>query len=237
MPFGRVGIGRGFLEVSGGWRGQTLSIADARTNRGVFESVGRAGYGTQLRIEGETRWVYAPEGTYPFAGGSTVLHHGRLRLSGHAGKWLHSDLNDVEWGGRMDWRFGRTQFWTVVHRDAPDPLYLNTPRRSWSVGITRSLGRVAPVLPLNPVPHGGVTVRLRVADAEGDEVYVAGDFNGWQPVAMTREAGEWVLRLELAPGTYHYAFRNARGDWFVPQSTPGRRADDMGGYVALLMVS
>ena len=47
---------------------------------------------------------------------------------------------------------------------------------------------------------------------------------------MQREGGEWVVRLPLSPGVYHYAFRAANGEWFVPPSTPGRRDDGMGGY-------
>jgi hypothetical protein len=46
-----------------------------------------------------------------------------------------------------------------------------------------------------------------------------------------------VVRLSLAPGVYHYAFRSAKGDWFVPVSTAGRRGDGMGGYQAVLVVS
>ena len=68
-------------------------------------------------------------------------------------------------------------------------------------------------------------------------VSIAGDFNNWQLVPMQREGDEWIVRLPLSPGAYHYAFRAANGDWFVPPSTPGRRDDGMGGFVAMLVVS
>ena len=54
---------------------------------------------------------------------------------------------------------------------------------------------------------------------------------------MRREGGEWIVRLPLMPGVYHYTFRSASGEWFVPPSTAGRRDDGMGGYVAVLVVS
>jgi hypothetical protein len=34
---------------------------------------------------------------------------------------------------------------------------------------------------------------------------------------------------------YHYAFRTG-ARWFVPEGTAGRRDDDMGGHVAVLVV-
>ena len=82
-----------------------------------------------------------------------------------------------------------------------------------------------------------VTVRLPATDAPAGGVSIAGDFNGWQPAEMQREGGEWIIRLALAPGVYHYAFRSVNGDWFVPPSAPGRRDDGMGGHVAVLVVS
>ena len=75
------------------------------------------------------------------------------------------------------------------------------------------------------------------ADAPAGTVSIAGDFNNWQPAPMEREGGDWIVRLPLSPGVYHYAFRAASGDWFVPPSTPGRRDDGMGGFVAVLVVS
>lgn len=53
--------------------------------------------------------------------------------------------------------------------------------------------------------YQGVT--FVVALPEANEVTVIGDFNGWQPAAMTRGGGGiWSLELDLAPGRYEYAF-------------------------------
>jgi len=133
----------------------------------------------------------------------------------------------------------RLALWSSVRQEAPDPLYWNLPRRSWSVGITRRFNSAGQAQPLATAEAdaGGVMIRLNAVDVDGASVSVAGDFNGWRPVPMQREGRDWLVRLPLAPGVYHYAFRSDRGEWFVPASVPGRRDDGMGGYVAVLVVS
>ena len=237
-PFVRVTLGDGFVEGGGGWRGHTLSFAGARENRGVFETGVRGGYGAAVRIVGDARWVHAPEGTYPFVAATLAYDGTRGGLWGQAGKWLARDQADRVWGfgGVIILRAG-TSVWGSVRRDGPDPLYWNLPRRTWSIGLTQRLGRTPPaVLPMPRSQGGVVVVRLREADAPAGVVAIAGDFNNWQPVPMTRDGGDWVARLTLAPGVYHYAFRSAQGDWFVPLSTAGRRDDGMGGHHAMLVV-
>jgi hypothetical protein len=54
---------------------------------------------------------------------------------------------------------------------------------------------------------------------------------------MQRTGERWTITVALAPGVYNYAFVNSRGDWFVPEKHPGRKADGMGGHVAVLVVS
>ena len=132
----------------------------------------------------------------------------------------------------------RTTLWGNVREEAPDPLYWNPTRRTWSIGLTQRLGRVpAPLVPTPRAPEGTVVIRLATADAPAGSVAIAGDFNNWQPAPMQREGEEWVVRLTLAAGVYHYAFRSGRDSWFVPPSTAGRRADGMGGYLAVLVVN
>lgn len=239
MPFVRVAAGEGFVEARGGWRGQTLSFAGARENRGVFETGARGGYGTTVRVEGDARWVHATEGTYPFVGAAVAYTGTRVDLWGEVGKWVATDLDERVWGVGGAVSVGpRTLVWGSVRQEAPDPLYWNLTRRTWSVGLTQRLGRVA--APLAPVPRsqgGTVLVRLSAADAPAGAVAIGGDFNNWQPAPMQREGDDWVVRLPLAPGVYHYAFRSANGDWFVPPSTAGRRDDGFGGSVAVLVVS
>lgn len=239
IPFTRFSAGAGFVEGRAGWRGYTLSFAGARENRGVFETGARGGYGTTFRLEGDARWVYASEGTYPFVGATVAYDVSPVQLWGHVGKWLATDLDERVWALGSGVGLGvRTTVWGSVRQEAPNPLYWSSTRRSWSIGLTQRLGRVpAPLVPVARSQAGTVVVRLPATEAPAGAVSIAGDFNNWQPAPMRREGGEWIVRLPLAPGVYHYTFRSAEGDWFVPPSTAGRRDDGLGGYVAVLVVS
>jgi len=249
MPFLHVPAGPATFEVGGGWRGQTLSYVGTVDARHVFESRAHVTYGpaeagahrqsTGWILEGEARWVRASEGLYPFLGGGLRYQGSPVQAWLQTGKWFSSSLDDASWGAGISVTLTtRLALWSSVRQDAPDPLYWNLPRRSWSVGITRRFNTVglAPVA-TTQTEAGGVLIRVNAADVDGASVSVAGDFNGWRPVPMQREGREWVARLQLAPGVYHYAFRSDRAEWFVPASVPGRRDDGMGGYVAVLVVS
>lgn len=237
MPFTRLSAGAGRVEVRGGWRGQTLSFAGDTENRRVFETGARVSYDAALRVQADARWVRASEGTYPFVGASLQYGGSPLQIWAQGGKWFSDDLKDVTWGAGAGVALGgRATLWASVRQEAPDPLYWNAARRTWSVGVTRRLSRApAVMLPTPPAQAGNVVIRVPARDSPG-ELSIAGDFNNWQPVPMQREGREWVMRLPLAAGVYHYAFRSATGEWFVPASIAGRRDDDMGGYVAVLVV-
>jgi hypothetical protein len=239
MPFASVAAGPGRIEMRGGWRGQTLSFASETDRRGVVEGGARAIYGLQVRVQGDVKWVHSSEGTFPFVGGSVIYGSLPVQVWAQTGKWLSDQLNDVAWGTGVGVALGsRATLWASVRQEPPDPLYWNALRRTWNVGVTRRLGRAAPVLLAAPrVDANGVLIRVPVADAPGDALFIAGDFNQWMPVPMTRDGREWTIRLPLAKGAYHYAFRSTGGTWFVPASIPGRRDDGMGGQVAVLLVT
>jgi Glycogen recognition site of AMP-activated protein kinase len=239
LPFARLSSGDGFVEARGGWRGHSLSFAGVRGNRAVFEAGGRGGYGTNLRVAGDARWVHASEGTYPFVGASLAYDVAHISVWGRVGKWLDTDLDDGVWGLGSGVSLGPlTTLWGSLRQDATDPLYWNVPRRTWSIGLTRRLTRTRVSLaPVAALASGDIVVSLPAGDAPPGAVSIAGDFNQWQPAPMQREGEFWVVRLTLPPGVYHYTFRSASGDWFVPMSTAGRRSDGMGGFVAVLVVS
>jgi 1,4-alpha-glucan branching enzyme len=61
----------------------------------------------------------------------------------------------------------------------------------------------------------GRKVELRYIDPDAKEVFVAGDFNGWDttshPMKRDKE-GVWKAKLRLPPGRYEYKFF-ADGKW------------------------
>jgi hypothetical protein len=241
MPFVRIPVGLATVEAGAGWRGETLSYAGIVDRRHVFESRAHATYGSLWIVEGDVRWVRAAEGSYPFFGGGLRYGGRPLQVWLQTGRWFSTTLSDTAWAAGIDVRLtGQLALWSSVRQDAPDPLYWNVPRRSWSVGVSHRFNTRTQQLFASPQADdaGGVVIRLDAADVDGAAaVSVAGDFNGWRPVPMQREGHEWLIHLPLAPGVYHYAFRSDRGEWFVPASVPNRRDDGMGGYVAVLVVS
>jgi anti-sigma factor RsiW len=63
-------------------------------------------------------------------------------------------------------------------------------------------GRPAP-----PDVRPPVEVELQLANGRASSVAVAGDFNGWDAVGMTKGTdGVFRVRLALSPGRYQYAF-------------------------------
>jgi hypothetical protein len=237
LPFASVPAGAGRIEVRGGWRGQTLDYASEVTRRGVLEAGARAIYGAQVRVQGDVKWVHSAEGTFPFVGGTVAYGGAPLQVWAQTGKWLGDLLDDVMWGAGVGVAIGtQSTLWAAARQEAPDPLYWNAVRRTWSVGLTRRLGREARVLQVAHLEANAVVIRLPVADAPGDALFIGGDFNQWQQAPMRREGNEWTIRLPLAKGAYHYAFRSMRGEWFVPASVASRRDDGFGGYVAVLVV-
>ena len=240
IPFMQLASGTAALELRGGWRGHALSYGGPVERNSVIETGVRATYGAPVRLQGDARWVRADTGLYPFVSGGVSYGSARLQLWGTAGKWASTELSDASWGfGAAVSMSDRLTAWAGVRQDPTDPLYWNLPRRSWSVGVTRMFRTVSTPIQLTPSTSGsqGVLIQVAATEADGSAVYVAGDFNGWQAVPMERDGREWRIHLPLAPGVYHYAFRSDRGEWFVPESTAGRRSDGMGGFVAVLVVN
>jgi hypothetical protein len=117
-------------------------------------------------------------------------------------------------------------------------LAVQPPQTSWSIGLSVLMaGRPRPVAAPVPAAYvdGRATIHLPLA-ASGTRPSIAGDFNAWKPVLMEREGDHWSYTVAVPRGVYNYAFVAADGTWFVPQNTPGRKDDGMGGHVAVLVV-
>ncbi|MFW6200129.1 MAG: glycogen-binding domain-containing protein [Gemmatimonadota bacterium] len=265
---------RARLEVRSGWVGYRNAIESVSVTRGVHDSDVSLHLSptSTVGLSGTVRHVRATEGSYTFGGGRLTIQSGAVRLWGSVGAWTSDALPTTEWGAGISYRLdpaGRTVLAASVREDATDPLYWNSPRERWSVGVSRTLGGGdgASALPdaerstLSPdITDGRVRIRIPEAaartaigsesspndpsgaDRAGDPSAldappsIAGDFTDWEPIPMEEDGDHWTAVFQLEPGVYRYAFRAPGGEWFVPESVPGRRPDGFGGYVAVLVV-
>jgi 1,4-alpha-glucan branching enzyme len=86
--------------------------------------------------------------------------------------------------------------------------------------------------------NGGVTFVLN-GYAGAKEVYLAGEFNGWDPsrkrMSKYRD-GSFRARLSLQPGEYQYKFV-ADGAWVPDAEAPQQVANPFGTVNSLVRVS
>jgi hypothetical protein len=230
---GRSGISTYRAAVNGESWSRELWVSDIQVT-----AVPRGPY----RITGETRHSRTGDEAYTYVGltGQTVLAN--AVVWGSVGEWvsgLNGEIPTTAWGAGAGIPI-RTNLdvWASVRRDPFDPLFLSTTRTSWGVGVSFRPGASRPQPPAagpEVRDDGRVFIRLPLTEASAPPA-VAGDFTGWEPVLMHRHGAHWRVEVSLEPGAYHYAFRSADGEWFVPESVPGRRDDGMGGWVAVLIV-
>lgn len=83
-----------------------------------------------------------------------------------------------------------------------------------------------------------VEVDIEVEFPDASEVYIAGDFNGWDSESdRLEEVGDDVFRISLSlqPGTYEYKFV-VDGDWKEDPGNPDTVPDPYGGVNSVLTV-
>ncbi len=172
----------------------------------------------------------------PRAGARAVLRQDRWMIWAGMSRWFGDAFHESSWQAGAQLQWGRYGLFTQAGRTAPDPLFWNPGRRTWAVGVSRSLGaRRAPTGVVPATKPGGVVLEVPVALAPSG-LAVAGEFSDWRPLPLRRVGGSWQLALDLKPGVYRYAYVREDGSWFVPEDAPGRQPDGMGGHVALLIV-
>ena len=86
------------------------------------------------------------------------------------------------------------------------------------------------------------TVVLRYQAPDAQDVRLVGDFNAWGRSsdavrAEQGDGGQWVFRVELAPGRYQYAFLVDGKSWLPDPGAPGIIPDGFGGNNSVLYVS
>jgi hypothetical protein len=228
------------LRAQGGWSGYRSGLEDTDLTR----HVGLAGVELTGRLSGSVlvgasaRRYWADDTVHTLARGTFVWAHPSVTLWAGAGHWLAPADRLLSWSAGARVPVGqRLELALQARDDSFDPLYASTPRRSWTVGVRVRLGNAPSGAA--PVPasyeRGIATIALPASSARGVP-RIAGDFNDWTPEPMELRGDTWSYEAALAPGVYEYAFVDENGTWFVPPSTPGRRDDGMGGFVALLVV-
>lgn len=207
----------------------------------VADATARAAAWRALSLRAEGRWVSAPEGGFPFAG-IALAWDGTFAVWGALGRWLDDAAQAPSWRAGAAVPLGdRVALVLNAEHEEIDPVYATPARTTWGAGLRVLLGAPAAGV-REPVPDayadGIATIRLDVDEAGSGTPSIAGDFNEWTPAPMTLDpaTGAWQFRTPLQPGVYHFAFVDEAGNWFVPEGTPGRRSDGMGGHVAVLVV-
>ena len=80
-------------------------------------------------------------------------------------------------------------------------------------------------------------VTFTVHADKGKAVYVAGEFNKWNPTAkkMAYKAGVYTATVKLAPGTYQYKFV-IDGTWCADPENVNAVANDQGTFNSVIEV-
>jgi dienelactone hydrolase len=90
--------------------------------------------------------------------------------------------------------------------------------------------------PPKPSLTGNTTFRLK-GFQNASVVALAGNFNNWNPrqLFFGKENGQWVCRIDLAPGKYLYKFV-VDGEWIIDPENPTSEGDGNGNTNSVLVV-
>jgi hypothetical protein len=228
----RAGVSYYRSSLGGESRSRTVGLGDVQ----LWLQPARA-----ITLVPSIRHYRAADERSTFAGVTVALTGARVGAWGSVGEWLTAPSGTpVSWTVGASWKLHRLATLNAsVRRDSFDPLYQSPSQTSWNAGVSIPLSRVPTARA--PVPDryrkGVATIRLPAsAMPRAERLAIAGDFNRWKAAPMERSGDAWVYQVTVPPGIYHYAFVDQNGKWFVPEGTPGRREDGMGGHVAVLVV-
>ena len=236
LPMVGITGGRFDLQVQGGRRDHHAGGEAGPSSRHLYEAGARATVGSDPAYGvADVRVFGTGQKTYPRAQLQVGTAFGAARVWGSAGRWFGSDLEETVWSAGASFAVNaRGEIWAGVRHDV-DPLYASPSRTTWNVGYSMKLGRVERVLPAPEIRDGRIIVRLERRHAPAPPS-VAGEFSDWQPLPMSAAGSDWVIEIPAQSGVYRFAFVSEAGEWFVPEGYPGRMDDDMGGYVAVVVV-
>ncbi|MBN1671149.1 MAG: isoamylase early set domain-containing protein [Kiritimatiellae bacterium] len=117
-----------------------------------------------------------------------------------------------------------------------------TPAAAPAPAPAASIGRAAldtpRAVPIPAEPTRVVTLTLRLPQA--GRVAVAGDFNGWAPADLQRDAEKgddlWTITLRLQAGRYQYGFIVDGATWLADPGAKAYAEDGFGGRNAILKI-
>ncbi len=240
-PTLRIAHGNGYLRLNAG---PIASLGDASANEDLrwhHSGLAVAGYSTNFgsTIEAVARYAGVEGRGYPFIGAELSHTLPKGGVWGRGGKWTAMAAEGVEWGAGAYWSaFSRFEVYGSFQREALDPIYRIAPRQNWTFGLSYALRpqafRESVTVPLEiPTEAGSIRIGRREVSSPPS---IAGDFTEWIPVPMELEGAFWVARFDFGPGLYHFAFVDASGNWFLPESIVHRVPDGFGGENGVILV-
>src|SRR6266850_1025753 len=110
---------------------------------------------------------------------------------------------------------------------SPDPIggyhYMHVTRcLALFLGIVFSLPAAAAVKSVGPVDEG-LEQTFKYTNPDAKTVSVAGEFNNWGELPMTKDdSGTWSRTVHLKPGYYAYKLV-VNGEWILDPANPARK--------------
>jgi hypothetical protein len=170
-----------------------------------------------------------------------MLMSGPVRLWGTLGMRSEAGTERAFGGGRLTVSVSPViSLFAGVESYPGNPLFGTPAGRALAAGLSLRAFRPAgdqsgPGPPGIPGPAPGLT-RLSIRAVSASRVEVAGDWNRWRPVPLTRgRNGVWYGDFAIAPGLYRYGFLINGTGWEVPEGVAAVN-DGFGGKSAWLSV-
>jgi hypothetical protein len=237
---GGVGVGAGPSTglISGG-----LPVVALHTRARAWWRPGDAPGAPDLQLALEpTRF---PDGWFTDASVGATLEHGRAVVSvSIAGRIAAAHGSKAAGSVSLQWFVAPRVSVELGGGSSLNDPYQDLPRAGFiSLGVRlhrspRPAVGDAPAMKLSPlvaeIRGDSVVVRFRMPGARS--VAIAGDWNGWEQVAL-RPLGDdvWEKTLALRRGIYHFNLLVDWSDWVVPSGV-ATVSDGLGGMVAVLVV-